>query len=60
VNKVTSDVAGETQKVELSGGIETGSENPMRELLEIVRVLASDDPKALVEMLDRQLQQGSA
>jgi len=60
VNKVTSDVAGETQKVELSGGIEAGSENPMRDLLQIVRVLASDDPKALVEILDQQLQRESA
>jgi hypothetical protein len=60
VNKVTSDVAGETQKVELSGGVTTGSENPMRELLQLVRVFAGEDPGALVEILDRQLQRESA
>jgi len=60
VNKVTSDVAGETQKVELSGGVTTGSENPMREIVEICKVLATDDPKMLVEILDGALQRVSA
>src|SRR5262245_6466256 len=60
VNKVTSDVAGESQKVELSGGVATGSANPMRDVIQIFQVLASHDPKALVEILDGALQRVSA